>query len=134
MLKVYRFSRLVSIDDGEWRKTGESGYVMRNDDPTEEIWCENISFDECYERLESDCPPYLGRDHTIFGHKPQIRIDYCRDGFKWYTRFKTISYKKVYDEATYLTLEDIMKRFPADKCIEYLKDRGLTVCPLFNAK
>lgn len=131
MLKVYRMRNLVSIDDGEWRGIGESGHVMRDDEPTEEIIFENISFDECRDLVLSDrCPSGMWADETIFRHLPQIGLRLSNGSFEWHKKFNSISYKKTYSEATYLTLEDIMKRFSADKCIQYLKDRGMTACPM----
>ena len=31
-----------------------------------------------------------------------------------------------------ISLDEIMKDFSADKCIQYLKERGITACPILG--
>lgn len=130
MLKVYSMTNYVSVDGRDWKEVGwDGGYCMRDDMPEEVMDFENLSFDECYELLKDRNFYGISRDVTLFRNRPQITVKYWPDD-EWYTRFNTISYKTVYTEATWMSLSDIMKKFPAEKCIQYLKERGLTVCPM----
>ena len=44
----------------------------------------------------------------------------------------TILYKYVYEEWKDVPLTYIMKHFPADKFIQYLKERGMATCPILK--
>jgi hypothetical protein len=41
-----------------------------------------------------------------------------------------MSYKIEYEEWKEVTLEWIIKNLPADQTIQYLKERGITTCPM----
>ena len=130
MLKVYSMTDYVSVDGKDWAEVGwDGGYCMRDDMPEEVVGFENLSFDECYALLKDRDFYGISRDVTLFRNRPQITVSYWPDD-KWYTRFNTISYKTVYKEASWMSLNDILKKFPAEKCIQYLKERGLAVCPM----
>lgn len=49
MLKVYIVKSYVSIDGGDWEHVGNNGYTIRDDNPTENILLNNVTFSECYE-------------------------------------------------------------------------------------
>lgn len=134
MLKVYEVKYYVSIDDGEFRQVEEKWcylYVLRDDNEPKTLFLHTMTFEECYEYIKSK--PLYGMNYgkSIFG-KPYIKImyDWCWDSWECYYKFKTISYKRVFKECTNMTLAEIFKNFPADKCIQYLKERGMTACPM----
>ena len=69
---------------------------------------------------------------------PKVYIAACWAGWgvagfpfsgKYYRTFESISIRTVYKEIS-LTLQEIMQKFDADLVIQYLKERGLTACPL----
>jgi hypothetical protein len=47
-----------------------------------------------------------------------------------YKHFKSISYMQTYEERKDVSLEWIIKHLPADQAIQYLKERGITTCPM----
>ena len=134
MFKIYSMTHYVSIDGKEWTEVGfDGGYCMCEEEKSETVKFENLSFDECYKLIQAHNFYGLRADHTLFRGCPQINVNYWPDT-TWYTRFKTISYKTTYKEANYLSVLDIMKIFPAEQCIQYLKERGMTTCPMINTK
>lgn len=132
MLKIYCVKKYVSIDNDEWKKIGCNTYIMSNDSLSEKIIFKHKSFDECFEFLESHYINGLSRSESIFRHKPLINVYYSFNLTEIsYKCFNTISCKETYTEID-MTFDDIMKIFSAEQTIEYIKERGLNVCPVLN--
>ena len=135
MLKVYRVKYYVAIDGGEWREVEDKydyPYVLRDDQEAKSQELVPImTFYEFYEYIQKK--PLWGVNYgkNILG-KPYIRImyDWSWDSWERYYKFKVISYRRVFEECTKMTLSEIFKHFPADQCIQYLKERGITTCPM----
>ncbi len=134
MLKVYKVKYYVSIDGGEWRQVEDSwrySYVLRDDQEVADQYIIPImTFKEFYEYIQKH--PLCGVNYgkNIFG-RPYIQTkhDWSWDSWESYYKFNTISYKRVFKECT-MTLSEIFEHFPADQCIQYLKERGITTCPM----
>ena len=130
MLKVYTVKSYVSINGGDWQRVGLSGHTMTNNNPTEKVMLNNATFDECYKYVSQHPLDGIYLSSTLFKKKPIIYIDdryFCEHR---YDHFNTISYKYVCEELKNVTLDCIMKKFSADKCIQYLKERGMSACPM----
>ena len=131
MLKVYTQKRWISIDNEEWRQIWYSDYVMRDDAmPSEVVLVDRMSFDEFYNILRTEPMTHIRAGKTIFGKRPKISIDYDFDHTKHCTDFDTISCKYTYEEVTNASLYNIMRYFSAEQTIQYLKERGITTCPM----
>lgn len=132
MLKVYTVKSYVSINGRDWQRVGFSGYTMTDDNPTEKVILNNATFDECYEYVSQHSLDGIYLDSTLFKKKPIIYIgDSIFDNHR-YDQFDTISYKYVYEEWEDVSLNYIMEHFSADKCIQYLKERGMSACPILK--
>lgn len=135
MLKIYRVEYYVSIDGGEWREVEEPhcyGYVLRDDkEPTSQYIVPMMIFSEFYEYIQKNPLSGVNYGKNILG-KPYIQLmyDWSWDGWERYYTFKVISYKRDFKECPKFTLAEIFKNFPADQCIQYLKERGMTACPM----
>ena len=132
MLKVYTVKSYVSINGEEWEEVGSTGYTVRDDEPTEKIFFENFTLSQCYEYLKEKSLDGIWRDKTFFRKRPMIYIGRSFYSGIGYTYFNTISYKYVYDEWKDVSLDWIMKHASADQCIQYLKERGVTACPILK--
>ena len=132
MLKVYTITDYVSIDGSDWREVGYGGHHV-SDKKLPDTIVNHWSFDELREYLSKHRLIGVKRDETLFCHKPIIYVNYTD---AWdsvgYRRFKTLSYKRTFQEWNDVTLEWIMKNLSADECIQYLKDRGMTACPIMK--
>lgn len=136
MLKVYKVEYYVSIDDGEWREVEEGlhyNYVLKDEAESKEqaILPRAMTFQEFYEYIKSN--PLYGVNYgkNIFGKQYiTLMYDWSWDSWESYYKFNTISYKRVFKECTNMTLSEIFEHFPADKVIQYLKERGITTCPM----
>ncbi len=131
MLKVYSISHYVSVDGGKWYSVGRYGETMFDDSEPKEIIIDNGSFDEWYKYLQENSLPGIYDYKTFFKKKPCIVThEWSYDSYTKYTNFNTLVYKTVYKELKGVSLAYIMNNFSADKCIQYLKERGITICPM----
>lgn len=133
MLKIYTRKLLISVDqEPEWLLY-RGGLAMRDDSlPATELIYDNMSFSDLY-NLESD-PLYYGlsRGTTLFRKRPYISIHYDFEVVKRYYDFKSLTLKRVFTEWEHCTLSEILKTFPAEQCIQYLKEHGLNTCPIIK--
>ena len=135
MLKVYIARNYISIDTGPWERIDGLHTYMRDDATVlpEQILINKLPFNECCEMLKTDNMRGMYYSETNFRHKPLVCVKYAGD---WdttaYKYFDTLSYKTTYEEDTYITLSKIMERFPSDQVIQYLKERGITTCPMLK--
>ena len=138
MLKIYKVHNYVSIDGVDWREVLWSGLspiehkVFGELPETQHILC-NASFYEAYDyvhnnRLDGVYESSLCLSRMIW---PAIKIRY-RDAYDdvTYRNFISMSYKIEYEEWKNVTLEWIIKHLPAEQTIQYLKERGITTCPM----
>lgn len=138
MLKPYTVYNEVSIDGGRWRELNDGGeaYTMIDEkDASTKLIVDKMSFDEFYRFL--DIHPTYGTVHylTMFKKRRVIGFSYSEDWASTdrYKTFKHVSMRRVYKEVQ-LSLLDIMKQFDSDIVIKYLKERGITTCPIIDTK
>ena len=132
MLKVYYVRSYVSIDGGDWELIDYGGHSIRDDKPTEKIIFENYTLEQCHEYLKENTLGGIWPSYTFFRKKPMIYIEEWFYEAKRYTSFDTISYKHVYEEWESVSLDWIMKHLSAEQCIQYLKEHGITTCPILK--
>lgn len=133
MLKVYLVTNYVSINGGEWREVGYGGYRASDKELHETIPLNFMSFASAYEYLSTNKLAGVWSDQTLFRHKPIIYVNYTDylDPTS-YRNFDTMAYKQTYKEWPDVSLEWLTKHLSADECIQYLKDRGMTACPIMK--
>ena len=131
MLKVYRVGSYYKVDGEEWTRCCDTGYMIR-EETTEngKIHLDKVPWSCVYEH------PGLQGIHigeTFFRHRPYIEVSHSwsYDGRRFYQDgFKEFSYMDVYTERDTCSLEWIMKHASAEQTIQYMKERGMTACPL----
>ena len=131
MLKVYKVYSYVSINGADWREVGRSGYKITDEEISERVFLKQASFSEAREYLDQTIVDSIWNDITFFRHKPIICVHYS-DAFDpiYYRKFDTISYKIVYVEWRNVSMQWLMEHATADQFIQYLKERGITTCPM----
>ena len=131
MLKIYTCKHLVSINSKEWEQVWWDVNVMKDDaSPDEIVLVDKMSFDKFYNILQVQPMTHVRAGKTLFRKRPKITVEYDYDHIKHYTHFDTISCKVTYEEIKNPTLYSIMRYFPSDQTIQYLKERGITTCPM----
>ena len=130
MLKVYNYYAYVSVDGVEWRRI-DDGHKITDEEPSDCLILNNATFDEVREYLSEHIVWGMSNDSTFFRKKPIISIYYSDAwGSVEYKHFKTLSYKKVYKEWENVPLKWLMEHATADQFIQYLKEHGITTCPM----
>ena len=131
MLKVYSVHSYVSVNNGKWYEVGSTGIAMMDETKSKEVIIDNGSFDEWCKYLQENRLDGIYYGTTFFKKKPCIIThEWYYDYYEKYTHFDTLLYKDVYKEMPNVSLNYIMENFSADKCIQYLKERGMTACPM----
>lgn len=130
MLKVYRYYAYVSIDGAEWRRVSD-GDIISEKELVDCLILDNATFDQTREYLSNHIVWGMCNDSTFFRKKPIVSISYS-DAFDVveYRNFGTLSYRKVYREWKDVPLKWLMEHVSADQFIQYLKERGITTCPM----
>ena len=125
MLKIYDVLYYVKIDDGEWQRVGEINCTMRDSAvEKEKIILDHVSFQYAFAYISSNNLRGLFADKTWFARKPLVCI-YDEDSFWRYNNFDQLTYKKCYVENTSMSLQKVFDIFPAEMCVQYLRDRGV---------
>ena len=131
MLKIYNVYAYISIDGADWRKVNCYRYIITDKELETELILDNASFDEVRAYLSQHLLPGIYNEETWFRHKPLLSVSYSN---AWdavlYRRFNTLSYKAVYEEKKDVSMQWIMENASADQAIQYLKERGITTCPM----
>lgn len=131
MLKVYNVYDYISIDGEKWRQVGRGGYRITDAELQHRILLDNASFDETREYLKNKVSDAMFNDKTFFRGRPLIKINYsdCWE-YVTYRQFDTLSYKRVYKEWEHVTMKWLMEHASSNEVIQYLKERGITTCPM----
>jgi hypothetical protein len=130
MLKVYKVHNYVSIDGADWRQVN-GGHTTSSAELGSGLLFDNLTFDEVREYLLYCRLDGVWNSSTVFINRPAIVVRY-QDAWDSviYKHFKKMSYKREFKEWPDVSLKWIMENLPADQTIQYLKERGITTCPM----
>lgn len=132
MLKAFSFETFIKVDDKEWNDTFHGGWDLYEEERILEE--ETFSFDELWEikkEFDPSCLDFLKADTTLFSGKKYFKY-VCFSEMKDYSFYEgkvsSIKILKKYRPKN-PTMKEIFDHCDADKAIQYLKERGLNVCP-----
>ena len=134
MLKIYDPIYFVSIDGGLWKGLEDpfdtNWFVTDEDIPETELLLDDVSFQEAYDYLR-DNYIYGARPYrTFFKDKPRLSLLYFKNIDRKYIKncegFWLRAENKLRKN---VTLDWILKHLEADQAIQYLKERGMEICP-----
>lgn len=132
MLKFYKAMSYVSVDGADWREV-YCKYIALDKESENQLVLNNLDFVETLDYLSRNRLHGLRSNMTTFTKRCVIQVDYLD---AWdivtYKSFNRLSYKIEYEELTDISLEFIVKYLPADQTIQYLKERGITACPIMK--
>ena len=134
MLKIYDPIYSVSIDGGPWKRLGDpfdtNWFVTDKDLPETELLLDDVSFQEAYDYLRDNYVSGARTCRTFFKDKPQLSLLYFNsiDGkyIKKCEWFCLLTENRLRENAT---LDWILKHLEANQAIQYLKERGVEICP-----
>ena len=127
MLKPYRVYTYVSVNDGPKRQLWSVGYGLTEEEIPIVIE-KSYTFQEALTRKWST--PYITTGTTLFLKRPYVKIEYSWCSEDEYYNFDHITLERRIEPWTDATLKDIHDYSTADQFIQYLKERGITTCPM----
>lgn len=93
----------------------------------------DASFEQAFEHFEKKPDHNIFSSRTFILHRPYLHL--CKEWLAepidlFQKDFSSISIIEINEEKKDVTLEWIMEHLPADKAIQFLKERGMAVCPI----
>ncbi len=134
MLHAYEWNLEILWEDcDEWEDTGYSGLTLEEEKTSkQDIVLKNANFDDVIRYMKRTSISCFHVDYTLFKHEPFIRYYrryYMQEDEKLFKNdIKNISIRMIYQKKK-ITLQELFEEFPAEQAIQYIKERGLSVCP-----
>lgn len=129
MLKPCKVTYYVSVDGRPKRKLWTTKYGL-----TERELPNSFEYAQSFENIIKNgneaFAPDIYTDTTFFRKRPYMKIQYNWDAEERYYGFDTIRIEEYMEPWIKATLKDIHDYTPADQFIQYLKERGITTCPM----
>ncbi len=128
MLKSYKYKLQISLNGADWCTIDIGHTEVREEHELTKIFIENYSFTEAHEWMLRNLHNHWDAGYTLFKKRPKIKIQYGLYTTETYTNFNTLSIRAVYEERP-ITMRDLQYE-DAELVIQYLKERGITTCPM----
>ena len=128
MLKSYKYKLQISIDGANWCTIDTDYTELREEHELTRVFIENYSFAEAHEWMCRNWHNHWTAGYTFFKKRPKIKIQYGYYTTETYKSFNTLSIRAIYEERM-LTMRDLQYE-DAELVIQYLKERGITTCPM----
>lgn len=134
MLKIYDPIYYISIDGGPWERLEDlfdtNWFVTDEDLPETELLLDDVSFQEAYDYLHENYISGAGTRRTVFKGKPQLSLLYfSASDRKYIKKCEGFCLRAENRLRKNVTLDWILKHLEADQAIQYLKERGMGICP-----
>ena len=127
MLKPYKVYTYVSINNGPKTRIWAVTYGLTDEELPNTV---ELSY-TFQEALTQSLPaPNITTGTTWLRKKPYVRIQYSWCHEDEYYNFDTITIERRKEPWKEATLKDVHDYTTADQFIQYLKERGITTCPM----
>ena len=127
MLKPYKVHTYISVNGGPKTQVWSVGYGLTEEDlpNTTEV---SYTFQEA---LTKELPtPHITTGTTLLFKRPYVEISYSWCHEDVYYNFDHITIERRKTPWTTATLQDVHDYSTAEQFIQYLKERGITACPM----
>lgn len=128
MLKAYKVRTCIAVDNKPKKQIFRIGYGLTEDE-LPRIVTTTWSFQDCFDKKVPT--PAIKTDTTLFRKRPYVEIEYAWDDADRYYNFDSLTIERHYESCD-ITLKELLEYYSADECIQYLKDRGMTACPILK--
>ena len=128
MLKAYKVRTYIAVNDQPKKEIWRIGCGLTEDE-LPRVVTTTFSFQDCFD--EQLPTPAIKPCKTFFRKRPYVRVEYDWEDVKYYYDFDSITIERHY-EPDDITLNELFKKYSADQCIQYLKERGITTCPIIK--
>lgn len=129
MLQAYRVYTYINVDGDRQAMPFKTKTILVED-------CGPTLIEEVYKFQEIIDNKAAGLDYIIVGkewlfQRPYVKIQYYWNHEDIYYQFNTLTVETHYKPCN-ITMNELFDNFSADKCIQYLKERGMTACPILK--
>ena len=131
MLKLYKRRYYFAVNNERWVYFRDGcPILLPYNGPCFEKLTEKMSFQEAHRFADTEENHYyVSGGQTMLRKRPYIKLDCWPDYLIFgQSDFDTIRFKCVYDEDLDTSLAYILSKMPAELCIQYIKERGASVC------
>ena len=128
MLKAYTVRTYIAVNDKPKKEIWDIGSGLTEDE-LPRVAVTTFSFQDCFDNKLPTSAIETGT--TSFLKRPYVRIEYDWADMDCYYNFDSVTIEQHYEPYD-ITLDELFKRYSADKCIQYLKERGMTTCPILK--
>lgn len=128
MLQAYKVITYIAVNDEPKKEISKVGYGLTEDE-LPRVVTTTFSFQDC---LDKQLPtPAIKTYKTFFRKRSYVGVEYNWDDVKQYYGFASITIERHYEPYN-ITLNELFEEYSADQCIQYLKERGITTCPILK--
>jgi hypothetical protein len=136
MKKLVNERTLYRVDGGEWRDCSPWNRIRyREENDCEEWTSRKLNFDEMWMLVEEGFVINAETGYTFFQKKRKLDLPSdCVEVTKYtYTEKENKTFEVKMQYLPYSsTLKTLAGLLPAEDFIQYLKDRGINICPMMN--
>lgn len=129
MLKPYKVYTYVSVNDGPKRQLWSVEYGLTEDELPLVVE-KSYTFQEALTRKW--ITPDITTGTTFLFKRPYVKIEYSWCSEDEYYNFDHITLERIVEPWINATLKDVHDYSTADQFIQYLKERGITACPILK--
>lgn len=126
MLKACKVKTYIKVDNKN-RLVDISYELTENELPN--VVATTYSFKDCFNTTLPTS--IITTDTTLFRKRPYVEIEYDWDYRDRYYSFDSLAIERHYEPYD-ITLNELFRQYSVDECIQYLKDRGMTTCPILK--
>lgn len=129
MLQAYRVSTYITVDGKRQCQSFNTQTILVEDfgiKTTEEVYTFQTIIDNKAAGLN-----YITVGKNWLFQRPYVKICYNWCHEELYYKFDTLTVETHYEPCN-LTMNELFGGFSADKCIQYLKERGMNTCPILK--
>lgn len=128
MLKSYKVRTYISVNNKPKIEVFQIDYGLTEDE-LPRVVATSWSFKDCFD--EKVPTPVIKTGVTSFRKRPYVEVEYSWSAVDRYYNFDSITVERHYEPYD-ITLDELFKKYSADKSIQYLKERGMNTCPYFE--
>ena len=129
MLQAYRVSTYIIID-GKRQEMPFDYKTILVDNLNPKTTTEVYTFQEIIDTKAAGLN-YITVGKELLFRRPYVKVCYTWCHEEVYYKFNTLTVERQYKPCS-LTMNELFDGFSADQCIQYLKERGMTACPILK--
>lgn len=129
MLNPYKVYTYISVNGGPKTQVWSVGYGLTEDELPSTVELSYTFSEALTKKLPT---PDVTTGTTSFLKRPYVKIQYSWCHEDKYYNFDTITIERRKEPWVEATLKDVHDHSPADQFIQYLKERGITTCPILK--